>query len=148
MRHDDLAEVNCSVARTWSVIGERWTMMIVRELFLGRTRFDQFNASLGISRNVLADRLDALTAEGIVDQVQYDDSPRRFDYRLTEKGKDLYPILVALIGWGDRWKVEAPPMRLRHRVCEHEIEQVLRCPTCEVDVTRRDLVTDFAPDAW
>ncbi|WP_229052363.1 helix-turn-helix domain-containing protein [Aeromicrobium sp. Leaf350] len=148
MRHDDLADVNCSVAKTWSVVGERWTMLVLRELFRGQRRFDAIQETLGLGRSVLADRLVMLTSEGVLERVQYQDSPARHEYRLTPKGEDLYPLLVALIEWGDRWKSETPPMALSHRACGHRPELQLRCPHCEEQVTRRELRATFAADAW
>ena len=148
MRHDDLADVNCSVARTWSVIGERWTMLVLRELFRGRRRFDEIQQALGLGRSVLADRLAMLTDEGVLERVRYQDSPARHEYRLTPKGDDLYPLLVASIQWGDRWKSETPPVTLRHVECGHRPELQLRCGHCEEQVARRDVRAEFAADAW
>lgn len=148
MRHDDLADVNCSVARTWSVVGERWTMLVLRELFRGRRRFESIQETLGVGRTVLADRLEKLTTEGVLDRVPYQDSPVRHEYRLTEKGEDLYPLLIALIRWGDRWQVETPPVTLTHVACGHAPELLLRCAGCGDEVGRRDLRADFVADAF
>lgn len=85
-----------------------------------------------------------LTAEGVLERVRYQDAPVRHEYRLTEKGEDLYPLLVALIAWGDRWKTEVPPVTLRHSTCGHRPELQLRCPRCEQPVRRQDLRAEVA----
>lgn len=97
MKHDELSEVYCSVARTWAVIGERWTMLILRECFRGERRYDHYRTKLGIGSNVLNDRLALLTAEGILARVPYQDNPTRHEYRLTEKGQALYPVLLSIM---------------------------------------------------
>ena len=101
----------CSVARTLEIVGERWTWLIVRDAFLGLTRFAEFQRSLGIARNVLADRLGRLVEHGILERVPYSQRPVRYEYRLTEKGRDLFTALNALRQWGDRYLSERP-MRL------------------------------------
>jgi DNA-binding HxlR family transcriptional regulator len=106
---------NCSIARALEVVGERWTLLIVRDVFLGRRRFDELQESLGIARNVLADRLSRLTEEGILERVRYSDRPERYEYRLTAKGRDLNVALTALRQWGDTYLSERPPMLLRRR---------------------------------
>src|SRR3954463_8086860 len=92
----------CSVARTLEIVGERWTLLIVRDAFFGVRRFDDFQRSLGIARNVLQGRLERLVEEGILERVRYQERPERFEYRLTEKGLDLWPVVVSLLAWGDR----------------------------------------------
>ncbi|HEY2354335.1 MAG TPA: helix-turn-helix domain-containing protein [Gaiellaceae bacterium] len=105
----------CSIARTLELVGERWTLLIVRDLFLGLTRFDEFLDSLGIASNVLTDRLNRLVDEGIVERVPYSDRPQRFEYRLTAKGRELRVTLLALMQWGDRHLSEKPPRVARRR---------------------------------
>jgi DNA-binding HxlR family transcriptional regulator len=104
----------CSVARTLEIVGERWTWLIVRDAFLGLTRFDEFHESLGIARNVLADRLSRLVEAGVFERVLYRERPARYEYRLTEKGHDLFTTLNALRQWGDA-HVLSKPMRLLRR---------------------------------
>jgi DNA-binding HxlR family transcriptional regulator len=106
---------NCSIARALEVVGERWTLLIVRDVFLGRRRFDELHASLGIARNVLTDRLNRLTDEGILERVRYSERPERYEYRLTPKGRDLNVALTALRQWGDAYLSEKPPMLLRRK---------------------------------
>ena len=105
----------CSIARALEIVGERWTLLIVRDAFLGLRRFDEFQQSLGIARNVLADRLNRLVEEGIFERVRYSERPERYEYRLTRKGRDLNVALVALRQWGDEYLNEKPPRLLRRR---------------------------------
>lgn len=101
MRWTDLENEACPVARGLSVIGERWTLLILRDCFLGVRRFDDFQASLGITRHLLADRLKTLEAKGLLRRDQYQERPPRFEYRLTETGRDLFPVMVTLITWAN-----------------------------------------------
>ena len=127
---------SCSIARTLAVIGERWTMLILRDAFRGVRRFDDIQRDLGIARNILTDRLQKLVDHGVLERRQYQDRPPRYEYRLTPKGRDLSPALVALMRWGDRWAVAGDPNTvLVHDACGTELEQLLRCPTCAVEVT-------------
>lgn len=126
---------DCSIQRTLDVIGDRWTLLILRDLFRGVRRFGQIHADLGIARNLLTDRLTRLVEAGIVTKVQYQQRPPRYEYRLTRKGLDLSPALVALMQWGDRWYADdGPPTLLVHDSCGTPLEQLLRCPACEVPV--------------
>jgi DNA-binding HxlR family transcriptional regulator len=106
---------NCSIARALEVVGERWTLLIVRDVFLGKRRFDELQASLGIARNVLADRLNRLVDEGILERVPYSERPARHEYRLTTKGLELNVALTALRQWGDKYLSDAPPRLLRSK---------------------------------
>jgi DNA-binding HxlR family transcriptional regulator len=148
MRHEDLSEVYCSVARTWAVIGERWTMLIIREAFRGTRRFDGFQRRLHLGRNLLSNRLSRLTQEGIFERVRYQDAPPRHEYRLTEKGMELYPVLLTLMRWGDRYKVDEPPVRLVHKNCGHIAESEVVCAHCGEPVTYHSVRAEYAPNAW
>jgi DNA-binding HxlR family transcriptional regulator len=106
---------NCSIARALEVVGERWTLLIVRDVFLGLRRFDQIQESLGIARNVLTDRLNRLVDEGILERVLYRDRPERYEFRLTQKGRDLLLPLTALGQWGDKYLSEKPTTLLRRQ---------------------------------
>jgi DNA-binding HxlR family transcriptional regulator len=97
-----LAEQDCSVARSLLVVGERWTLLIVRDVFLGVHRFDELHTELGIARSMLTERLRRLVEEGVLERVRYSDHPARYEYHLTAKGRDLGPVLTALRHWGDR----------------------------------------------
>lgn len=148
MRHDDLQDVYCSVARTWSVIGERWTMMILRECFRGHRRYDHFRSKLGLGSNVLNDRLRVLVGEGVLERVAYQEHPTRHEYRLTTKGADLYPVLVALMAWGDKYENEVPPVRLIHRGCGQAADPHLTCARCGEPLSWRDMTAEMHPAAW
>lgn len=100
---ESYAGMNCSVAAALEILGERWSLLVVREAFLGSRRFDQLQANLGIARNVLAARLRSLVAADVLAPRRYQERPDRFEYVLTEKGRALYPVIVALMTWGDRW---------------------------------------------
>jgi DNA-binding HxlR family transcriptional regulator len=139
MRWANIGAVTCSVARTLSVIGDRWTLLILRDAFLRVRRFEHFQASLGITRHRLAHRLAKLVEHGVLERVPYQAHPPRFEYRLTEKGRDLYPVIVALVGWGDRWMAGAagPPVELVHRPCGHVVAPALTCPHCHQAIEAR-----------
>ena len=106
---------NCSIARTLEIVGERWTLLIIRDVFLGLRRFDQLQESLGVARNVLTDRLNRLVEDGVLERVQYSERPLRFEYRLTKKGRELNLALTALRQWGDAHLSEKPPRLLRRK---------------------------------
>ena len=106
---------NCSIARALEIVGERWTLLIIRDAFLGLGRFDEFQESLGIARNVLADRLQKLVEAGIFEKVRYGDRADRFDYRLTKMGLDLHLTLIGLRQWGDRYLCDKPPTVARRK---------------------------------
>jgi DNA-binding HxlR family transcriptional regulator len=113
MRRASFEEVNCSIAQALEVVGDCWSLLIMRDVFLGFTRFDSMQRRLGIARNTLTDRLNWLCQHGVVTRVPYGDSGNRFEYRLTEKGRDLQPVLLAMMAWGDKWgaTAEHPPMQ-------------------------------------
>ena len=122
----------CSVARALEVIGDRWTMLVIRDAFLGVTRFDEIQRSLGVARNVLSDRLGRLVDEGVLERRRYQERPERFEYRLTQKGVDLWPVLVSLLKWGDLHAGDpsGPPMRVLHRGCGGEVDARFLCDRC------------------
>jgi DNA-binding HxlR family transcriptional regulator len=115
MLKNDYEGQNCSVARALEIVGERWTLLIVRDAFLGRRRFDEFQESLGIARNVLTDRLNRLVDEGIFERILYSERPERYEYRLTPKGRDLQIALAGLRQWGDKYLSDKPPRVARRK---------------------------------
>jgi DNA-binding HxlR family transcriptional regulator len=126
----------CSVASTLEIIGERWTILILRDVFLGLRRFDDLQSHLGVARNVLAARLERLVEYGVLVRKPYRERPVRHEYRLTEKGADLWPVLVALLQWGDRYALDGDrPMILQHRGCGGELDDRRRCVACGADVS-------------
>lgn len=132
MRWEDIDKQLCSVARTLSVVGERWTMLIIRDAFLGTRRFDQFQANLDITRHRLSERLGKLVEAGVLVKVPYNDRPVRYEYRLTRKGLGLYPVLLAMGRWGDEWmdEGEGPPLEYQHQQCGKKMQPVLSCSEC------------------
>jgi len=141
MRWNEINTMTCSVARTLSVVGDRWTMLIIRDAFLGIRRFDGLRDDLGMTPHRLSDRLRKLVRDGILSRIEYQKRPRRFEYRLTEKGIDLYPLLVAMITWGDHWMAGdgGAPVELVHRRCGHAINPKLTCPSCKETIAPREM---------
>ena len=141
MRWQDIGELDCTIARTLSVIGDRWTLLILRDAFLGARRFEAFHASLGITRHRLADRLAKLVQHGVLRRERYQERPARFEYRLTEKGHDLYGVIVTIAGWGDKHMAgeHGPPVERLHRGCGHVTTLRLACDHCGEPVTARDM---------
>src|SRR3954465_13737968 len=129
----------CSVARALEVVGERWTLLIVRDALLGIRRFEDFQRDLGIARNVLTDRLNRLVEVGVLEKVAYSEKPLRHEYRLTAKGLDLWPVVHALGMWGNQHDAPAgPPVLFTHRGCGGELDDRRRCTRCGKDVTVRE----------
>jgi DNA-binding HxlR family transcriptional regulator len=124
--------IDCSIARTMAVLGQPWSALILRDLFIGITRFDALHAHLGVSRKVLALRLSRLTGDGIVVKRAYAERPERFDYILPDKGWQLCDILLAISAWGDTWTTSqiGPPALIRHRRCDHLTTAEIRCSHC------------------
>jgi DNA-binding HxlR family transcriptional regulator len=133
---------NCSVKRALDVVGEKWTLLVLREAFYGARRFAQFHARIGCARNLLSERLATLVAAGLMQRAAYRDPGQRerHEYRLTEKGLDLLTAMVAIMQWGDRWEADpsGPPVEIRHRDCGQRVEAVLRCSNDHTMVTARD----------
>jgi DNA-binding HxlR family transcriptional regulator len=139
---------NCSIARALEVIGERWTLLILRDAFLGIRRFDDLQRDLGVSRGILTARLGWLCDEGILERRSYRERPERFEYRLTQKGRDLWPVIMALARWGDRYEAEhGPPRMFLHRGCGGEVTERLDCAKCGTPLTARDVETRSGPGA-
>jgi DNA-binding HxlR family transcriptional regulator len=141
MRWDEINTVECSIARALSVVGDRWTMMIVRDVFLGIRRFDAMQKDLDLTPHRLSHRLGKLVRDGILARVEYEKRPRRFEYRLTEKGIDLFPLIVVLNTWGDRWMAgrSGAPIELVHRNCGRAIKPALTCPSCKEKMVPREM---------
>jgi len=140
MERKSFADMDCSVAQCLEVVGEWWSMLIVRDAFLGVTRFEDFQRRLGISRNILQQRLAKLVDAGVLVRVPYSDHPPRVDYRLTDKGRDLWPVLTAMRQWGDAHAAPAgPPIRVTHTACGCSGPLVLVCTGCGTPVGPRDV---------
>src|SRR5438270_7961030 len=132
MRWSEIDQLDCAVAHALSVVGDRWTLLILRDAFVRVRRFEDCQERTGAPRPLLADRLKILVDEGVLKKRLYSERPDRFEYRLTEKGLDLWPVLVSLLRWGDKWMTgrKGPPVELHHRACGHAIHPELACPEC------------------
>jgi DNA-binding HxlR family transcriptional regulator len=130
MGRTDLGAMACPVARTLDVVGEWWTLLIVRDAFVGARRFEEFKAT-GIADNILSARLKKLVEAAIFERRRYQDHPERFEYHLTQKGQELGLVLAAMAGWGRRWTHGENRRRLTHRGCGHDVSVEARCDTCD-----------------
>lgn len=148
MRRKSFEDMRCSVAQCLEVVGEWWTMLIVRDAFFGVTRFDDFQERLGIARNVLAQRLDHLVRAGVLRRVPYQEHPARHEYRLTDKGRDLWPVLNAMRQWGDTWAAPlGPPVQIVHESCGHVATAELTCSSCGERLEQRQIRAVRGPGA-
>jgi DNA-binding HxlR family transcriptional regulator len=140
MERKSFADMDCSVAQCLEVVGDWWTMLVVRDAFLGVTRFEDFHQRLGISRNILQQRLTKLVTAGVLTRVPYSEHPPRVDYRLTDKGRDLWPVLTAMRQWGDTYAApDGPPLEVVHDACGHAGRQIMVCEHCREPVGPRDV---------
>ena len=136
----------CSVARSLEILGERWTLLVIRDVFYGMRRFDAIQQDLGVARNVLATRLARLVEEGILEKRAYQERPTRYEYFLTEKGIDLWPVMVAMMHWGDRWlAADGPPVVIHHKECGGEVDDRGFCERCGERLTARDAYAERGP---
>ena len=148
MERKSFSDMHCSVAQTLEVVGEWWTLLILRDVFLGVTRFDEFQERLGISRNVLNQRLGHLIEHGVLVKVPYSEHPPRFDYRLTDKGRDLWPVITTLRQWGDKYaSPDGPPLELIHNPCGQVAEVQLTCTHCAEPIDARSVRAVPGPGA-
>ncbi len=147
MKWNALAAETCSLARALAVVGDRWTLLILRDAFLKVRRFENFQSRLGIARRVLTERLAKLVADGVLEKVAYQESPRRFEYRLTKKGLALYAVVLALVHWGDTYYAgaEGPPILHRHKTCGHDFSSVLTCSECGEPIDPRQVEPRTSP---
>lgn len=143
MRHDSLRHEDCAIARSVAVLGERWTFVILRQAFTGARRFEDYQNGTRIARNILTERLRSLVEQGILERRPYAEHPGRtlYEYRLTQKGLDLYPILLTIMEWGNRYGgfEDGPPLRLTHNNCGHETRPQLVCTECGEPVDPRQM---------
>jgi DNA-binding HxlR family transcriptional regulator len=142
------SDMHCSVAQCLEVVGEWWSILIIRDAFLGIRRFDDFQARLGISRNILNQRLAHLVEAGVLTRVPYSERPPRDEYRLTDKGRDLWPVLTTMREWGDRHAApQGPPLEVVHTACDHVTRTVITCSECGEPVGPRDVRAKLGPGA-
>jgi DNA-binding HxlR family transcriptional regulator len=130
----------CPIAASLEVVGERWTLLILRDAFMGIRRFEAFQQSLGVARNVLQTRLTRLVEEGVLNREQYSERPPRYEYRLTDKGLELWPVLVALLQWGTRYVLAGEKILvLEHNGCGGELDDRRKCVRCGAELGPRDV---------
>jgi len=130
----------CSVARTLQIIGDRWSFLVIREFFYGVRRFDEFQSRLGIATNILTDRLQRIVEQGLAEKHLYQERPKRFEYRLTAMGRDLYGSMLVMMAWGDRWLSGGKaPLKLRHGHCDHDFHAIVVCDKCDNELDPRQM---------
>ena len=141
MNRTDTSQWPCTIARAVDVLGDSWNLLLLREACLGVRRFDDFQRSLGIGRNILTMHLGVLVEQGLLDRVEYQRRPLRHEYRLTDKGRDVYPVLAAMAAWGDRWLTgpEGSPLQLHHTTCGHDMHADVVCSECAAPIHVRDV---------
>jgi DNA-binding HxlR family transcriptional regulator len=144
MRWDDVGRQICSLARTTAILGDRWTMLLIREAFLGTRRFDEFRALTGASPQITATRLERLVKAGILRKAPYQERPTRYEYRLTPMGRDLHSALILLMTWGDKWLNDGRgiPNPLRHSTCGEITRPKLVCDCCDEAVGVENLISE------
>jgi len=139
-------DMHCSVAQCLEVVGEWWSLLIVRDALLGVRRFDDLQARLGISRNILNQRLTTLVEHDVLEKVPYKDNPPRSEYRLTDKGRDLWHVITAMRQWGDRWAAPAgPPLKMRHTTCGRVVKAAVVCSHCGEPLDLRSITVEPGP---
>jgi len=149
MKWNLLEEEPCSVARTVAVIGDRWTLLVLRDCFLRVRRFEDFQTRLGVTRHVLADRLKKLVRCGVLRRVPYQTRPKRYEYILTQKGLDLYPIIMAIVHWGDVHMVDerGRPRLYEHKLCGKLFDPVMTCSQCGELLSAKEVHVHVGPGA-
>ncbi len=147
MSWDRISAQPCSVARSLGILGDRWTLLIIRNVFLRMRRFDALQADLTIPRRVLSLRLSRLVDAGVLERVPYQAKPVRHEYRLTTMGRDMYPIILALVAWGDRWLdgSRGAPVHFRHRGCGQVFAPTMCCSECGQVIDARDVLPEAGP---
>jgi DNA-binding HxlR family transcriptional regulator len=140
MHKANLAELPCSLARTLQVVGEWWTLLVLRDICFGLNRFEEIHAHLGVARNILKARLDTLVEQGMVQRLRYQRRPDRYEYVPSDKAVDFVPALLALVAWGDRWTAQdGPPVLFTHRSCGQDTVATVVCSACSAPLAREDL---------
>lgn len=147
VKRTDTSDWPCTIARSVNVLGDHWNLLLIRQACLGTRRFDDFQAALGIGRNILTQRLAGLVEEGLLVRVEYQEHPPRHEYRLNDKGRDVYPILAAMAAWGERWLTgpEGTPLVLHHTACDHDMHAVVVCSECKAPLDVRKVAAKAGP---
>src|SRR3954471_2227586 len=140
MQRTNFGDMACSIARTLDVVGEPWSPLVIRDVFVGMNRFEQIQQDLAISRKVLTERLNHLVKHGVLERRPYDNRPR-YEYHLTERGTELFDVLMVMVGWGDKWLAgeAGPPVLYRHHACGEVSHVDLRCSHCGAAMHAKDI---------
>lgn len=148
MQRTNFGDMTCSIARTLDVMGEPWTPLVIRDVFVGMNRFEQIQKDLGISRKVLTERLNHLVEHGVLERRPYDNRPR-YEYHLTDRGTELFDVLMAMVGWGDHWLAgeAGPPVLYRHHACGEIARVVPCCAHCGEPMHAKDIDVVPGPGA-
>ncbi|PLQ00547.1 winged helix-turn-helix transcriptional regulator [Cupriavidus pauculus] len=139
---EERMDTACPVARSVEVVGDKWTLLVLRELYMGNARFEEMQIQTGATPQMLTTRLKAMEADGMVERQPYQEKPLRYEYHLTQKGWDFYPVIYALRAWGETWckdEDEGLAVRFVHRACGHDVGLASVCPHCGEPVKRQDL---------
>lgn len=141
MKRTDTSAWPCNIARSANVLGDHWNLLLIRDACLGTRRYEDFQRNLGIGRNMLSIRLKGLLEDGILERVGHLETPRRHEYRLTDKGRDAYTVLAAMDAWGRRWLAgpEGTPVTLHHDLCHQDMHAVVVCSECTEPIDVRDV---------
>jgi len=147
MRWEEIDSEVCSIARALAIFGDKWTLLIIRDSFRRIRRFSEFQKSLGITKHRLSDRLSRLVDVGILSKDLYDARRSRYEYRLTDKGLDLYPILMTVVQWGDKWTCDGDgaPLEFLHKGCGHVTKPRYVCDVCEHDIDAKSIIAEVGP---
>lgn len=147
MERSSFSDFSCSIARTLEVIGEWWSLLILRDLFLGFERFDDIQRNLGVASNILTTRLKKMMEQGIVERRADEQDKRVWRYGLTQQGRDLYPILLALTAWGDKWRAAEgqQPLLIRHQHCGQITSAIPACAVCKEELQLEDIRFEVGP---
>ncbi|MBO9449694.1 helix-turn-helix transcriptional regulator [Tropicibacter sp. R16_0] len=145
MSRSDLADTHCPVSRAIERVGDPWVLMILREMFMGRRRFDDMQRLTGASPHILSQRLKRMCADGILEKRAYSERPVRYEYHLTEKGRDLWPVIIMLKSWSDKWLGTQGMVELQHKSCGNRIIPKVTCPECAEPLDARQISVDIDP---
>lgn len=147
MRWEEIDSQVCSIARALAIFGDRWTLLIIRDAFRRVRRFSEFQKSLGITKHRLSDRLTRLVYSGILEKRMYDEKRSRYEYRLTAKGLDLYPVLMSVVNWGDKWVCDedGSPVVFTHTQCGHTCHPKMVCDVCDGEIVATDIEPSVGP---
>ena len=138
----------CSVAAAMNLVGEKWSLLAVREIAFGNRRFEAIARNTGAPRDRLTARLRALEAGGVIARRQYSEHPPRYEYELTQAGRELRPVLIALRAWGDKWAIDTPPPSVFEHSCGHELDAAVICRHCGAEVADDDLTLRVQAPGW